>query len=203
MKHNYIDRYARLDSPIHRLPAGFKLCFAVCLVIVTVAAAYPLDLYYAAVALFLSFIVAVSRIPPAFIARRLLTLQPLIAGVMLLALVRPGAWTIATRIAVKSNLCLMTMILLANTTPFAGLIGVLSRLRVPRLMITILSLMYRYVFLLVDQAERMSRARKSRTFVRRRRSWTAGAGIIAQLFIRSTERAERVYAAMTARGWRL
>jgi cobalt/nickel transport system permease protein len=180
-----------------------KLAFAVCLVIGTVAAPYPLASLYGAIALFLLMVLLVSRIPVAFVVRRLLMLQPFVAGVMLLAVVRPEGWAVAARIAVKSNLCLTTMVLLANTTPFASLIGVLVRLRVPRLLITILSLMYRYIFVLIDQAERMSRARRSRTFVRRRGSWKGGAGIIGQLFIRSTERAERVYAAMTARGWRL
>ncbi|HTY59023.1 MAG TPA: energy-coupling factor transporter transmembrane component T, partial [Bacteroidota bacterium] len=72
----------------------------------------------------------------------------------------------------------------------------------PALLVTILALMYRYVFLLIDQAERMTRARASRTFmVRRTGRWKLAAGIVSQLFVRSTERAERIYAAMTARGW--
>lgn len=202
MKHNYLDRYARLDSPIHRIPAGYKAGAALALVLATVAAPFPLAWYYAPAVLLLVLVIVLSRIPAGFLARRLLLLQLFVAGVLVLAFFRPDGWTIAARVAIKSNICLTTMLLLANTTPFSALLALLARLRVPGLLVTVLSLMYRYVFLLVDQGERMARARRSRTFIRRRPSWMTGAGIIAQLFIRSTERAERVYAAMTARGWR-
>ena len=202
MRHNYIDRYARLDSPVHRIPAGVKLGAAICIVVATVAAPYPFALYYVLVGALLCVSAGLSKIPVWFLVRRLLLLQPFVAGVLLLALFRPDAWTVAVRVAVKSNICLTTMVLLANTTTFGAILGVLTRLRFPSLLVTVLSLMYRYVYLLIDQAERMTRARRSRTFVRGRVSWRTGAGIIGQLFIRSTERAERVYAAMTARGWR-
>jgi cobalt/nickel transport system permease protein len=80
---------------------------------------------------------------------------------------------------------------------------VLRRLRLPKLLVTTLALMYRYLFLLTDEAQRMQRARAARTFrVDRARSWRAAATMVAQLFVRSTERAERIYAAMLARGWR-
>jgi cobalt/nickel transport system permease protein len=95
------------------------------------------------------------------------------------------------------------MILLANTTPFAEILRVLRQLRVPDIFITTLALMYRYLFVLADEAERMKRARQSRTFTHRRwLTWKTLATVIGQLFVRSTERAERIYAAMCARGWR-
>lgn len=203
MRHNYIDRYARLDSPVHRIRPDVKLAAALGLVLATVAVPFSLTAYFVAAALFLILIVALSRVPVGFVVRRLLLLQPFVAGVVVLAFFRPDGWTVAARVVLKSNICLLTMLLLANTTPFSALLGVLTRFRAPGLLVTVLSLMYRYVFLLVDQGERMMRARRSRTFVRRRLSWMTGAGIVAHLFIRSTERAERVYAAMTARGWRV
>ena len=95
------------------------------------------------------------------------------------------------------------MILLANSTPFSDLLDVLKRWRFPALLVTTLALMYRYLFLLIDEAERMSRARASRTFTaRRRRSWQVLGTVVGQLGVRSTERAERIYSAMRARGWR-
>ena len=103
---------------------------------------------------------------------------------------------------VKTTLCLLTMILLSNTTPFSALLGVMQRVRVPRLLISTLALMYRYLFVLTDEAQRMRRARASRTFQSGRWwTWRTLATVIGQLFIRSTERAERIYAAMAARGW--
>jgi cobalt/nickel transport system permease protein len=95
------------------------------------------------------------------------------------------------------------MILLTSVTPFAELLRTLRTLGMPALLITVLALMYRYLFVLVDEAERMQRARRSRTFlVRRAQAWQSLATLAGQLFVRSTERAERIYAAMCARGWR-
>jgi energy-coupling factor transporter transmembrane protein EcfT len=49
----------------------------------------------------------------------------------------------------------------------------------------------------------MQRARASRTYSRKRRlAWHTLTTIVGQLFIRSTERAERIYLAMCARGWK-
>ena len=79
----------------------------------------------------------------------------------------------------------------------------LRKVRVPSLLITVLALMYRYLFVLADEAERLRRARRSRTFVGPRRwEWQSLSTVMAQLFIRSLERAERVYAAMCSRGWK-
>jgi cobalt/nickel transport system permease protein len=75
--------------------------------------------------------------------------------------------------------------------------------RVPGLLITTIALMHRYLFVLADEAERMRRARASRTFARRRRfHWHTLASVAGQLFIRASERAERIYDAMCARGWK-
>ena len=102
----------------------------------------------------------------------------------------------------KTTLCLLTMLLLSNTTPFSEILGVMRRAHVPALLVSTLALMYRYLFVLVDETQRMRRARASRTFRQGRwRTWGTLATVIGQLFVRSTERAERIYAAMIARGW--
>ena len=73
----------------------------------------------------------------------------------------------------------------------------------PALLLTTIALMYRYLFVLIEEAERMQRARTSRTLrARRAHAWRSTAALAGQLFLRSTERAERIYAAMCARGWR-
>jgi cobalt/nickel transport system permease protein len=202
MRADLIDRYSYGDSPIHRLPAAAKLAAALAMVIVTVILPPAHWLAYAGLGLLLVALAAVSRIPARFIARRLLTLEPLALGIAGLAIFQPHGGTIFATMVAKTTLCLFTMILLSNTTPFSDLLEVLKRARVPAILVSILALMYRYLFVLADEAQRMRRARASRTF-RSGRWWTwrALATVIGQLFVRSTERAERIYAAMTARGW--
>ncbi|HUJ09824.1 MAG TPA: cobalt ECF transporter T component CbiQ [Verrucomicrobiae bacterium] len=199
MRHDYLDRYSRLDSPIHRQPAVVKLVVALALLVATISLRPAL----LPVAVVLLATTLLSRLPPRFVLLRLLLLEPFALGVALLALFQPGGGRIFAFLIAKSTLCLLTMILLSNTTPFSEILRVLRRARVPALLITTLALMYRYLFVLVDEAERMKRARASRTLAWRRRfQWKNVATVAGQLFIRSTERAERIYAAMCARGWR-
>jgi cobalt/nickel transport system permease protein len=129
--------------------------------------------------------------------------EPFVLGFSMLALFRPGGISLFVSLIVKSTLCLLTAILLSNTTPFSRLLAVLRNIGVPGIIITVLALMYRYLFVLIDEAERMHRARTSRTFVAANvRWWHSAATVVSQLFVRSSERAERIYAAMLSRGWK-
>lgn len=202
MRADLFDRHSYADSRIHRLPAALKLAVALATVIVT--AVLPVGRWdgFIVIALLLIGVAAASRVPASFIVRRLVTLEPVALGVAGLAIFQPHGGRIFATMLAKTTLCLLTMILLSSTTPFAALLDVMKRARVPDILVSTLALMYRYLFVLVDEAQRMRRARASRTF-RPGRWWTwrALATVIGQLFVRSTERAERIYAAMLARGW--
>jgi cobalt/nickel transport system permease protein len=203
MQPDFLDRHSRLGSPVHRLPAALKLCAALALVCITSTAPRDAVAWFAGVAVLLSVVAAASRVPPRFLLTRLLLLEPFVLGVAVLSLFQPGGGRIFTALLIKSTLCLFTMILLASTTPFAEILRVLRRLRVPPLLVTTLALLYRYLFVLVDEARRMQRARAGRTFRRsRRQSWRMLGTLAGELLVRSTERAERIYAAMCARGWK-
>ena len=203
MRHDFLDRWSRLDSPIHRLPAGGKLLAALLTVVAIVALPRGRWDGFLAVAVLLAGAAAVSRIPVRFILWRLVTLEPLALGMAGLAFFQPDGGRIYATLLAKTTLCLRTMSLLSNTTSFSARLGVMRRARVPALLVSTLALMYRYLFVLMDEGQRMRRARVSRTF-RPGRWWTWRilATVIGQLFVRSTERAERIYAAMAARGWK-
>jgi cobalt/nickel transport system permease protein len=102
----------------------------------------------------------------------------------------------------KSIISVWAIILLSNTTVFSDLMHGLERLHVPKFFTIVSAFMYRYVFIIIDEAERMKRARDSRGFSGRWLWHAKVVGhIIASLFLRSQERAERVYQAMSARGF--
>jgi cobalt/nickel transport system permease protein len=143
------------------------------------------------------------KMPVSYALRRLLVVEVFIAGIALLSLLTPSARPIVISTIIKSNLCVLAMLLLTWTTPFHEILTVLRQLRLPTVMLTTLALMYRYLPVLGEETRRMERARASRTFTHKRRSaWNNLAGIIARLFIRSADRAERIYLAMCARGWK-
>jgi cobalt ECF transporter T component CbiQ len=201
--HDFLDKWSRLRSPVHRAPATLKLVLALTTVVATVVTPLALWWVFVSIGLTLALVALASRIPASFLLRRLLLVEPLALGVAILSIFQPGGGAVALSIVVKSTLCLATMILLTSATPFSELLRTFRALRVPALLVTVVALMYRYLFVLIDEAERMQRARRSRTFTGgRTHVWTSLATLIGQLFVRSTERAERIYAAMCARGWR-
>ncbi len=203
MHAQFLDRYARLDTPVHRLPAGLKLSAAIAAVIGISLLPIHRPLLLAIAAVVLLGVTLAARIPLLYLLRRLLLLEPLVIGVVALAAFGPGGPRLMALLLARCTLSLWTVILLANTTPFSDLLIVLQKVRVPSLLVTTLALMYRYLFVLVSESQRMRRARASRTFTTGRRfQWHTMAGVAGQLFLRASDRAERIYAAMCARGWR-
>ena len=74
--------------------------------------------------------------------------------------------------------------------------------RIPHVFLLILAFLYRYQFLLVDEAERMLRALQSRGYRARSLLHARVIGSLLGMFLlRSYERSERVYAAMASRGF--
>jgi cobalt/nickel transport system permease protein len=200
--HGFLADYSSLDSPVHRLPALAKVLAAVGIV-VAVAAFSLSPLFYLAISVALVAIAAVSLIPPFFLLKRIAMIEPVVMGVAVLALFQPGGGRIFAAMAIRSSLCVSTMVLLANTTPFPELLGVLRRLRMPTLLVTTIALMYRYLFVLGDEAMRMRRARASRSYTSgRMHALKSIASVIGRLFVRAHDRSERIYAAMCARGWK-
>ena len=111
-------------------------------------------------------------------------------------------------ILIGSWLSVQVALLLAFTTPFHDLVDGLRELRVPRIIIAIISFMYRYLAVLTDEGARMLRARDARSGAVDGRSggsirWraTVTGRMVGSLFLRAYERSERIYAAMQARGF--
>ena len=195
--------HSHSDSAVHRLPAIVKLGLAFVIVVVTVLMPIQRIGWFVGIAGMLVLTALLSRIPILFLAKRLLVLSPFVLGVALINAFQPSTRGTWVGVGVKSSLCLFTVILVANATPFNKILRVLQTVRVPSLLITTIALMHRYLFVLADEAERMRRARASRTFARGRHfQWRTLASVVGQLFIRATERAERIYDAMCARGWK-
>jgi cobalt/nickel transport system permease protein len=141
--------------------------------------------------------------PLLYAVRRMLVVEVFILGIALLSLISPATTPVFVSTLLKSNICVFTVLLLTWTTSFQDILQELRQLRFPSVMLTTLALMYRYLPVLGEETRRMSRARAGRTFSKRRvATWQSLTLIIGQLFIRSADRAERIYLAMCARGWK-
>lgn len=112
-------------------------------------------------------------------------------------------------ILLRSWLSVQMAILLVATTQFPDLIHAFEHLRLPRVLTTIIAFLYRYLFVLTDEALRLMRAREARSAglpgVKRGRNlfWRAKVtgSMAGQLFLRSYERSDRIYNAMLSRGY--
>jgi len=114
-------------------------------------------------------------------------------------------------IALKSWLSVQAAIVLAASTSFPDLLVALRALHVPRLMVAIFGLMWRYLFVFVDEAGRLLRARLARSGVGPDPDAKAGGslawraqvtgGMAGSLLLRAFERSDRIYMAMVSRGY--
>jgi cobalt/nickel transport system permease protein len=102
----------------------------------------------------------------------------------------------------KAFLSLLLLNMLALSTPIPSLLHGLQILKTPPLLVAILSSMYRYSMVLVDEFRAMHRAALSRNLMGNAQRQRAVVGnVFGSLFIRSYERGERIHQAMLARGY--
>ncbi|MDA0269593.1 MAG: cobalt ECF transporter T component CbiQ [Chloroflexi bacterium] len=222
----HLDRYAHRNSPVHRLDARAKVpaVFAYVLVISTTREADWTAIGLLALPV-LALVIA-SRLGPWLVLRRTFLALPFVMAAVPLMFTRPGetvftlpllGWTasdegiqaVATILA-RSWLSVAMAVVLVSSTPMVQILRALRWLRVPRLLVATISFTYRYFFVIGEEAQRMIRARDSRSA---RLPGLHGGGSVrwrarvvghmaGSLFVRSLERSERVHAAMQARGYR-
>jgi len=124
------------------LPAAWKLITALAIVGSLVWFRGRMGLAGRAAVLLLA-VMGLAGLPWGFVIRRLLFAELFVVGVAIMSLLQPDGLRLFLFLVAKSTLCLLTMVLLANTTPFAELLRVLKAAHVPALLVTTLSLMYR------------------------------------------------------------
>ncbi|HVJ49308.1 cobalt ECF transporter T component CbiQ [Desulfitobacterium sp.] len=89
---------------------------------------------------------------------------------------------------------------LALTTPMLEIISVLRRLKVPALFLELMSLIYRFIFILLDSAASIHTSQSSRLgYVTLKSSFRSTSQLFYALFIRSFQRSQAVATALEAR----
>lgn len=88
------------------------------------------------------------------------------------------------------------------TTPIIDVISVLAKLKVPSFLIELISLVYRFIFIILETSEMMFISQNSRLGYRDIKTSYKSLGALAStLFIRSFKRANDLYTALEARGY--
>jgi cobalt/nickel transport system permease protein len=148
---------------------------------------------------------ALSRVPPRHLARAYLSALPfiLIASVSVFLF---AGYDRGLDMWARTSSCVLALLVLASGTETFELFAGLRRLRMPAIITTLLMLTYKYILMMSEELSRMTVARKARGFAGGRSlldsrgikviSYTAG-----MVFVRSAERADRAFDALTARGF--
>lgn len=221
----FAERYHEGSSVVHHADARVKLAVTVAYVFAITLTPTGGWITLGLLALPVAAFVALAGLTPALVTRRSLLAAPFVLAVVPLAFTRPGVtvfelplvgWdasrdgiTAAGTILAKSWVSVVAAVILTASTPATELVRALQGLRVPRLLTAVVFFTYRYLFTISDEAQRLMRARDSRSA--RIGGYRSGGSIrwrarilghmVGSLFLRSFERSERVYAAMQARGY--
>lgn len=113
----------------------------------------------------------------------------------------PAALALAARLGCRALGCAAAMNFLALSTPLIDLVDLLRRLRVSPVLIDLMSVMYRYVFVLLESMQRMHTAQQSRLGYATRRAAMRSSGLLAsRLFVDAYQRSRRMQTALESRG---
>lgn len=209
-----MDEMARLDSPIHRLDARIKvlttllfLVFVVSFPQYTVSALFPFFLYP-------FYLMTAAHVPAGLLLRRLAAVSPL---AVLLGMWNPlldrqtvlsigalsvtGGWLSFCSILLRFMLTVGSVLILIATTGLEGVCAALEKIKIPRIFVLQILFLYRYLFVLTEEAARMLRARSLRSFDGRGTGLLSFRGMAGTLLLRTLERAERISQAMYCRAF--
>ena len=226
---HFLDPYRRRASPLHRLDPRVKFILALAFILVVALApigAWPVYILLFAIVLSIEIL---SDLGVAYVLKRAVLALPFVLAALPVIFTTQGAplleipvgsWTLVITqeglarfisIALKSWISVQAAILLAASTPFPDLLVAMRAVKIPRLLVAVFGLMWRYLFVLVDEALRLMRARAARsgetgqagTKPGGRLAWRARVvgGMAGNLFMRAFERSDRIYVAMLSRGY--
>lgn len=210
------ERYSYLCSPIHDLDPRAKVIAALLAILGIVASPAPRPLEFAGLILLLAATATLARLPLLRMLARSALVLPVAGGIALFAPLAelggqgaesfasayahglPLVWSILSKAWLSASLVL----LVSATTPPSRLFIALRRLGMPAIFITMLTFLYRYASALIEQLAAMRRSIASRA--PGLHGWPLVrlyGNLAGSMFIRAYERGERVFAAMTARGF--
>jgi len=228
MHSDAFDRYHHKHSLIHHLDPRIKVVITLAFIISNALLPDGAWIAFALAWLFILIANAFSQLGIGFTFRRSFIAFPFALAAITVLFSIPGKpvssfhflmWNFTitdagllrfVSIVIRSWLSVQMAILLVAVTEFPKIIHALTHLRVPPIITTIISFLYRYLFVLTDEVMRLLRARQARSAASPgQRSggsvqWRARiAGHMAgQLFLRSYERSDRIYNAMLSRGYK-
>lgn len=224
---NAFDQYIGKDSAIHRLDPRVKVLITVGFILSNALLPDGSWLAFSVSWLLVLWINDLSRLGLFFSLKRSFVVLPFVIVAVTVIFSPQGQplaeWNLGfvtliptdyglvkfLSILVRAWLSIQMAIMLVSTTQFPSLIHAFEHLHLPRILTSIIAFLYRYLFVLADEASRLMRARESRSagLPGKKRGgrllWRVKVvgSMAGQLFLRSYERSDRIYNAMLSRGY--
>ena len=211
---SYLDALARRNTAIHRLDPRIKVIvtalFVICVVSFhkyAISAMLPF-------ALVLVLVMGIAEVPTGYVLRKLFIVSPfaVMVGIFnplldhqplmqLGPIVISGGWLSFFSILLRFGLTVSAVLLLIATTGFNAVCMAMAKLGMPRIFAVQLLMLYRYIFVLIDEGIRIHQARALRSFGKRGLSMKTFSHLVGQLLLRTLDRAQRIHLAMLCRGF--
>lgn len=198
------------NSALKKIPASEKMFFTIFLIMLAISVK---KLSVAAIILAVNAAITIykGKIPVKVYLKLLsLPLGFLLAGIIPLV-IRFHNWVPALDatgvqpaqlIAASSLASLSAMYFLALTTPFAEIAVVFNKLRMPKILIELMLLIYRFIFVLMETAVQMATAQSARLgYSGVKNGYRSLALLSGNLFFAAYRRANEVFTAMLARNY--
>jgi cobalt/nickel transport system permease protein len=112
-----------------------------------------------------------------------------------------GGWVSFASIMIRFTLTVSAAFILIAGTGLNAVCLALDKLGAPRIFVMQLLFLYRYIFVLTEEALRMVRARALRAFDGRGLGFGSYSSMVGHLLLRTLERARRIHLAMLSRGF--
>jgi cobalt/nickel transport system permease protein len=209
-----LERLSGGNSVIHRLHPGVKISAALVFLISVVSfdrhALRPLlpFLFYPSV------LIALGELPPALLFRRAALALPFCLFTGLSNSIFEGETAVSwgpldisfgfislCTLALRAILCAAAVLILVATTPWPQLSAQFRRFHVPGIFMTVLEMGYRYIAVLLFEAQSLYTAYRLRSPGAKGIALAHGGSVVGGLFLRSADRAGRIYTAMKCRGY--
>jgi cobalt/nickel transport system permease protein len=202
LRHVVLERWSGGASWLHRRdPRAKLLSLLVLLIALATAGASAREL---SLLLFAMLVAALTwaRLPVAAALARAAVVFSFTLPLALLSILAGDAGRAGVLVC-KSYISSLAVVLVVATTPMPILLAGLESSGFPRFLLMVAQFVYRYLFVVGEEASRMRRAAWSRgSSIRRAAGFRAAAGAVGALFARSYARAEAIHRAMLARGFR-
>lgn len=210
----YMDTLSGRDTVIHRIDPRAKLLTTLIFIITIVSFGKYKISALIPFFIFPAVMISLGELPVYYLFRKILIVIPfaIMIGIFNPLIDREiimhlgpvsisGGWISFVSILLRFVLTAGSVLILIACTGFNSVCMALEKMGTPRIFAVQLLFLYRYIFVLIDEASRMANARSLRSFNGKGKGIKVFGYLLGHLLLRTIDRAQRIHLAMLCRGF--